>query len=353
MKVDIAQESFTAGKLSTTLFGRVDNDRVSEVNPSRRYINIPKQYENACETIENFLIRTQGSLISCPGTEFINDAKNSGPDNRDDGNGINDDTLLLLHADGEDESQVFIDSSPYARTVEKSNNEPEIDTSQLKFGSGSLSFPREGLSSGIWETITADNSDGTLSNPGTVETWFRIETLGSGSGRIALVRNGTDYVGTTDGWAFEGVRVSTTEIAWVYLANNGGTGNLIVSPDIVTSVNTWHHIALTVESATTVRMFFNGVKIHTETSTKARPESTTDLSIRSNMKDGTTWMDEYRISEPTRYTDDFTLATAPFSNASNVRARLINFIYSRTDSYIIEMGVGYLRVYTNGAVVEE
>lgn len=31
--------------------------------------------------------------------------------------------------------------------------------------------------------------------------------------------------------------------------------------------------------------------------------------------------------------------------------RLIEFVFSRTDSYIIEMGVGYLRFFTNGAVV--
>lgn len=31
--------------------------------------------------------------------------------------------------------------------------------------------------------------------------------------------------------------------------------------------------------------------------------------------------------------------------------RLIQFIFSRTDSYIIEMGVGYFRFYTNGAIV--
>jgi hypothetical protein len=31
--------------------------------------------------------------------------------------------------------------------------------------------------------------------------------------------------------------------------------------------------------------------------------------------------------------------------------RLIQFVFSRTDSYIIEMGVGYFRFYTNGAVV--
>lgn len=39
------------------------------------------------------------------------------------------------------------------------------------------------------------------------------------------------------------------------------------------------------------------------------------------------------------------------TGGSTSLVRLIQFVFSRTDSYIIEMGVGYFRFYTNGAVV--
>lgn len=62
MKTDTVQTSFVGGEIAPALFGRTDI----------------AQYQNACETIENFLIRPYGPLISTPGTEFINACKTGG-----------------------------------------------------------------------------------------------------------------------------------------------------------------------------------------------------------------------------------------------------------------------------------
>lgn len=62
MKIDTIQTSFTGGEFAPTLFGRTD----------------VAQYSNACAIVENFLIRPYGSLISTPGTEFINACKTGG-----------------------------------------------------------------------------------------------------------------------------------------------------------------------------------------------------------------------------------------------------------------------------------
>jgi len=62
MKLDTIKTSFVGGEFSPRLFGRTDI----------------AQYENACETLENFLIRPYGSAISTPGTEFINACKTGG-----------------------------------------------------------------------------------------------------------------------------------------------------------------------------------------------------------------------------------------------------------------------------------
>lgn len=62
MKVDTIQTSFVGGELAPALFGRTD----------------VAQYENACATLENFLIRPYGPVISTPGTEYINACKTGG-----------------------------------------------------------------------------------------------------------------------------------------------------------------------------------------------------------------------------------------------------------------------------------
>lgn len=61
MKIDTIQTSFVGGEFSESLFGRTDI----------------AQYSNACSVIDNMLIRPYGTLISTPGTEYINDVKNS------------------------------------------------------------------------------------------------------------------------------------------------------------------------------------------------------------------------------------------------------------------------------------
>ncbi len=54
-KVDVIQTSFSGGEFGASLFGRTDI----------------AQYANACEIVENFLVRSYGSAISTPGTKYI------------------------------------------------------------------------------------------------------------------------------------------------------------------------------------------------------------------------------------------------------------------------------------------
>lgn len=61
MRVDTIKTSFVAGEIAPDIFGRADI----------------AQYENACQSVENFLVRPYGPVISTPGTEFINDSKYS------------------------------------------------------------------------------------------------------------------------------------------------------------------------------------------------------------------------------------------------------------------------------------
>src|SRR3990167_11428966 len=54
-KVDVIQTSFAGGEFGPSLFGRTDIS----------------QYQNACETVENFLVRPYGSAISAPGSKYV------------------------------------------------------------------------------------------------------------------------------------------------------------------------------------------------------------------------------------------------------------------------------------------
>lgn len=58
-KYDHIKTSFVGGEFGDALQGRVD----------------VAQYENACEILENFLVRPYGTAISTPGTEFIRETK--------------------------------------------------------------------------------------------------------------------------------------------------------------------------------------------------------------------------------------------------------------------------------------
>lgn len=55
MKVDVIQTSFAGGEFGPALFGRTDI----------------VQYANACETVQNMLIKSSGSAISTPGTRYV------------------------------------------------------------------------------------------------------------------------------------------------------------------------------------------------------------------------------------------------------------------------------------------
>jgi len=61
-KVDIIQTSFVGGEFGASLLGRTD---------------FP-QYANALAIVQNWIVRPYGSLVSCPGTMFVNAAQTGG-----------------------------------------------------------------------------------------------------------------------------------------------------------------------------------------------------------------------------------------------------------------------------------
>jgi hypothetical protein len=58
-RVDPIQTSFAGGEFGVSLYGRTET----------------AQYQNACAIVENFLCRPYGSIVSTPGTEYVNECK--------------------------------------------------------------------------------------------------------------------------------------------------------------------------------------------------------------------------------------------------------------------------------------
>ncbi len=65
-KTDVIKTSFAGGEFGPSLFGRTDI----------------AQYANACEIVENFLVRPYGSAISTPGTRYVATVKDSTKETR-------------------------------------------------------------------------------------------------------------------------------------------------------------------------------------------------------------------------------------------------------------------------------
>ena len=385
MKIDVAQESFTAGQFGPSLLGRVDSTLVGEVNPNRRFINIPAQYENGCQVIENFLIKPEGSLISCPGTEFINDAKNSGTNQLFSILEETTQLALLVHADTD-----FSDSSDYNHTSTTTGT-PSLDTVLFQFGPGSASIPTASNSAIQYASHNIFNFQ---SNDFTIEAWVSLTRLDHSNDHLVFVAKGRPGLGGSN---FNGFRLEYHEssddgyvigFGW---SRSGGADVHIFSPFILgrsgstqfiqdypgfenfeLKVDEFHHIRV-VRKDDTLRMYLDGLEVPTGTVDDPNPQFGYDMTgmvldyeagspvvlggmenpgrtdYTNNPFDGN--IDEVMIINGIAIQSP--VQTAAWSTASDFRARLIRFVYSLTDSYIIEMGVGYLRFYTDGAVVEE
>lgn len=120
MKVDTLQTSFVGGEFAPALLGRTDI----------------AQYENACATLENMLIRPNGSTLSCPGTEYINDSKYSLRTGNDEY------CVLLLHGDYTSNPKAFVDSSRSAHQVYPFGK-ATMSTAKSKFGGSSILFSKK------------------------------------------------------------------------------------------------------------------------------------------------------------------------------------------------------------------
>jgi hypothetical protein len=216
-------------------------------------------------------------------TAFVNDAN----------------TLLLMHADGTNNSTVVRDDNGASQRAAKhiSNfGNAQIDTAQNKFGGAALL-----ISSGSDRLETNPMPLGT--GDFTLECWYRANTL-SGDDNLIEQRTGSDTAPT--------IYTSGGTLFYAVGFTNRITGNAL-------STNTWYHIAVSRSSGTT-RMFVNGTQVgsnYTDSNNYICAGNTIigNYFGKNGSMDG--WQDEIRISNSARYTANFTAPTAAFVNDAN------------------------------------
>jgi hypothetical protein len=227
-------------------------------------------------------------------------------------------TKLLLHCDGPDGSQTFVDSSFFAHTATlQVGQDVEIDTAQSKFGGASGLFNSEGN----WadHLIVAASDDWAFGTGDfTIDLWVRFSHLpapGDNQHPAGVLYHPNCLIRlSTEGYSPYGyywvVSVGATQINTEYIA---------------ITTNTWHHLAV-IRHDGSLRFFVDGQVMREKYTGLTEKPCTSDLTSTSPLLvgygEGTTWtnfrgwMDEIRVSKGiARWWSDFPLPTEAYAGA--------------------------------------
>ena len=207
-------------------------------------------------------------------------------------------TKLLLHCDGVNGSQIFIDSATGKAITAVVT--AQISTAQLKFGSAS------GLFDGNSDYLTAlDSADWNFADGNfTIDLWLRFNATG-----------GEQYFcgGWVNGQNRWGFGIGTTTVYFIVVLANVGIIN--INGSWSPSTNTWYHLAVVRGwggNANDYAITVNGTSIATGTDDSTFPDYAS-LFVVGNGGSFTGydqylhgWIDEFRVSKGiARWTANF------------------------------------------------
>jgi len=207
----------------------------------------------------------------------------------------------LLHFDGTNGTQVFTDNGPSVLTFTGNNVNPVLTTTDPKFGTASLSLPGT-AGSYIVCTNGAPFAFGT--GDFTIEFWVnRANATCYVFGNITTSLT-TNYTGTISaGGAF---------------SFQQGSGAIFAGTTVIPA-NTWTHVALARASGV-LKSFINGI-VDANLSNSSNFSTTTSFAIGApgtiaGLQGFSGKIDEFRVTSGfARYTSNFAVATAAFSNS--------------------------------------
>jgi hypothetical protein len=187
----------------------------------------------------------------------------------------------------------------------------QISTTQNKFGGSSALFD------GTDDRLEIPYSTEWVGSAMTYEFWIRADNNASNPGIISF------YSGDRAGF---GVAWAEYDDTIKFLgSSNGITTPTARSTTGTVTKNVWNHVAFVV-TGNEVTAYLNGVKGTTGPYIPVAVSTGTPLKIASGTGISTTWsgtnflignLDEIRISNTVRYTDNFTPSTTPFVNDAN------------------------------------
>jgi hypothetical protein len=207
-------------------------------------------------------------------------------------------TAILMHFDGAQGATTTTDATGTVTATLK--NGALIDTTVSMFGGSSLGVPLQSDATGL----IPDDDALHLTGDFTIECFFTRASI-----RNTIICDKS---------------VSTGSRVYVYLgpeqlvvAMDGGTTYDIGSSSAFTLVSTWFHFAL-VRQGTTLTAYLNGESVGSATLPDGASWGNNSASLalgNDNVTGGASQcnMDEFRISNVARYTENFTPPSAPFT----------------------------------------
>lgn len=226
---------------------------------------------------------------------------------------------LLLHCDGSNGSNAFVDSSGYAHNVQASGA-VSISTAGAKFGSGCC------VTTGAWadylsvaNNVEFDFGTGDF----TIEGWLKLVSVGANGG--AFIGRWGSAPSVMADWL---IYLDTSNRLIIYL--NGQP--LATASAAVPTDGNYHHIAM-VRSGNTVTMYLDGTSV-CSTAFSAAIQYSSSKPIRTHVWDDTVGrlngnIDEIRITKGVaRYTTNFTPSATAFPDppAAPVVQKVTKFI---------------------------
>lgn len=218
---------------------------------------------------------------------------------------------LLLHGDGFNGGNVFVDNSIFNSTIRLTAGTPTTSNTQLKFGQTSMYFPNAAY-------ITAPSSiNFNFSTTNfTIEFWFYALNA-TVQQRFIGNQSGASF--PSGSWAIGLSNPQPSGKIWL-ITNDNGT-NRYVGPSTQTiSNNTWYHYAV-VRNGSSFTQYINGVADGTLTFSGNLDVPGTSYPINvggsgfntSTNETYTGYIDDLRITTGVaRYTSNFSVPTAPY-----------------------------------------
>lgn len=226
------------------------------------------------------------------------------------GNGIDENTVLLLHFNGADGATNFVDNSASNHSITAYGN-AQIDTSQSKFGGASLLLDGDGDYATVPDSDNWDFGTGDF----TIDFWARFNALsGGGFASFIDVSNSVEDLGVQ-----------------VLYPHGGGPGYIqirfggtVYNFTQTLAINPWYHIAVT-RNGNNMYLFLNGTQVGTTQDVTGKDITGLTLGVCIGAEFAgpgaypfNGWIDEMRISKGiARWTSNFTPPTAEYDTTPN------------------------------------